>query len=119
MYKISSILLIFHHFTKFLYPIFFLLNKIFLQKIKKIFENLLFFIKEKKLIIVGYDDKCDATMTQEMATAAFRFGHSLIRNIFPRMNAEYEEETDGLDLKVNFKKICFEVFKNLLKLFHF
>lgn len=53
------------------------------------------------MIISGYDDKCDATMTQEMATAAFRFGHSLIRNIFPRMNAEYQEETDGLDLKVS------------------
>lgn len=52
------------------------------------------------IIFVGYDDKCDATMTQEMATAAFRFGHTLIRNVFPRMNAKYQEETDGLDLKV-------------------
>lgn len=41
-------------------------------------------------------------MTQEMATAAFRFGHTLIRNIFPRMNPEYQEETDGLDLKVKY-----------------
>lgn len=49
----------------------------------------------------GYDERCDATMTQEMATSAFRFGHTLIRNIFPRMNPKYEEETDGLDLKVS------------------
>ncbi|KAM3725264.1 Heme peroxidase [Dirofilaria immitis] len=55
----------------------------------------------------GYDDKCDPTMTQEMATAAFRFGHSLIRNIFPRMNAEFHEETDGLDLKASFNNETF------------
>uniref|UniRef100_A0A915PWL0 Peroxidase n=1 Tax=Setaria digitata TaxID=48799 RepID=A0A915PWL0_9BILA len=55
----------------------------------------------------GYDDKCDATMTQEMATAAFRFGHTLIRNVLPRMNAEYQEETDGLDLKASFNNETF------------
>ncbi|VDM96570.1 unnamed protein product, partial [Thelazia callipaeda] len=55
----------------------------------------------------GYDGRCDATMTQEMATAAFRFGHTLIRNILPRMNAEYQEKTSGLDLKASFNNETF------------
>ncbi|VDK35075.1 unnamed protein product [Gongylonema pulchrum] len=57
--------------------------------------------------ILGYDENCDATMTQEMATAAFRFGHTLIRNVFPRMNTNYEEETDGLELKASFNNESF------------
>lgn len=35
-----------------------------------------------------------------MATAAFRFGHSLIRNMFPRMSGDYDEKMKSLELKV-------------------
>uniref|UniRef100_A0A914ZY52 peroxidase n=2 Tax=Parascaris univalens TaxID=6257 RepID=A0A914ZY52_PARUN len=65
------------------------------------------FRKALKKEIAGYDDRCDATMTQEMATAAFRFGHTLIRNLLPRMNSEYEEKGEAIDLKSMFNNESF------------
>ncbi|VDM29400.1 unnamed protein product [Toxocara canis] len=64
-------------------------------------------IPRKTGYYTGYDDHCDATMTQEMATAAFRFGHTLIRNQFPRMNDKFEEAGDSIDLKSMFNNESF------------
>lgn len=46
-------------------------------------------------------------MSQEFAVAAFRFGHTLIRNVFPRMDSNYNNETfgSGIDLKINFNNV--------------
>ncbi|VDO18531.1 unnamed protein product [Heligmosomoides polygyrus] len=37
-----------------------------------------------------------------MSTAAFRFGHTLIRAKFPRMNDEYQNMTEAVELKDHF-----------------
>lgn len=50
----------------------------------------------------GYNSSCDAMMSQEFSIAAFRFGHTLIRNVFPRMDENFTKSGPGVELRENF-----------------
>ena len=50
----------------------------------------------------GYDENCDASISQEVSAAAFRFGHTLIRNHFPRLNSNYKKTAAPIDLSISF-----------------
>ena len=43
-----------------------------------------------------YDDRCNPTILNEFATAAFRFGHSLLKPTFKRMDDRYVNRVIGL-----------------------
>ncbi|RCN37044.1 heme peroxidase [Ancylostoma caninum] len=63
------------------------------------------FLYDMQIIIItsiGYDPHCDPSISQEMSTAAFRFGHTLIRAKFPRMNDILKNMTDAVELKDHF-----------------
>ncbi|TMS38438.1 hypothetical protein L596_005166 [Steinernema carpocapsae] len=53
----------------------------------------------------GYDEHCDAAITQELSTSAFRFGHTLIRAIYPRKNSNYDDAAPPFDLKNSFGNV--------------
>ncbi|CAI5448190.1 unnamed protein product [Caenorhabditis angaria] len=50
----------------------------------------------------SYDEKCDATISQEMSTSAFRFGHTLIRGVFARMNEDFKNMSSSVNLTETF-----------------
>ncbi len=50
----------------------------------------------------GYDEKCNPTILNEFATAAFRFGHSLLKPTFKRMDNKYSEAGPEIKLANSF-----------------
>lgn len=52
----------------------------------------------------GYNSDCDGTVVNEFSAAAFRFGHSLLRPVFRRVDANYKEKLPPVRLRDHFFK---------------
>jgi len=59
----------------------------------------------------GYDPNCDPTIFSEFSSAAFRFGHSLLKDQFKRMGANFVDRKLNIKLRDVFMRpdIIFEV----------
>lgn len=61
----------------------------------------------------GYDATCNPTIFTEFASAAFRFGHSLLKEQFKRMAANFVDRKQNVKLRDVFmnpgKKLFFRV----------
>lgn len=52
--------------------------------------------------LAEYDANCNPGILNEFATAAFRFGHSLIRRTMQRMDSTFRETHVGVQLRETF-----------------
>lgn len=52
--------------------------------------------------LAEYDGNCNPGILNEFATAAFRFGHSLIRPSLLRMDTSFSESHGGVELRKSF-----------------
>ena len=53
-------------------------------------------------MVPGYDDTCSAAVLNEFSSAAFRFGHSLIRPKLFRMGVNFGERNPHIQLRNSF-----------------
>lgn len=49
--------------------------------------------------ITGYDPTCNPTIFTEFSSAAFRFGHSLLKEQFKRMGANFVDRKSNVKLR--------------------
>lgn len=51
------------------------------------------------VLITGYDPTCNPTVFTEFSSAAFRFGHSLLKEQFKRMGANFVDRKSNVKLR--------------------